>query len=124
MKKTILAFLLLCFIAVCNAQTWSLNAYQSAYKTKSYGEWSDWTEWFDCDIDITVSSRKISIYTQDPQYYAVIQLLSQEDNTWKWQCSDKNGTPCIIRFVIDTDGNQLYVDYSDAKLVYNIKLIQ
>lgn len=124
MKKTFLLTLLIAVSFTVSSQTWNLNASEYAYKVKNYGVWSGWTDWIDCDLLIQISPSYIVIHSNSRQAYAIKSLLSVNNSytLWKWQCVDYRSVPCIIRFKIDSDGNQIYIDYSDASWVYNVTM--
>ncbi len=121
MKKTL--FLILVILGLyfsAQAQAWRLNAYQYASKTNTAYGWTDWSDWIDTYVEIVVNPSYINIYSSSPQSYRVLQLLSVDNNTWKWQCVDYRNVYCIIRFKIDD--KQLYIEYTDARWVYNFTM--
>ena len=125
MKKYFIVGLFLVMAFTAKSQKWELNASEYAYKVMSYGSWTDWTDWIDCNVRITVSPQFIKIYSDSPQFYRVVGFKGKSVNTWKWYCCNAQGIYCNIRFKIDSEGeeqNQLYVDFSDAKWVYNVSM--
>jgi len=122
---------LLTFSTVSFGQVYKLKstAYTYMYKINDYS-WSGWDEWKETTVLITIdlNKQRITIYSQEMQVYDVAEnegehYDSDGDETLSLYCVDKNGITCRIRLVklISQGGrNQLYVDYSDMKWVYNV----
>ena len=105
-----------------NAQVWTLQAYQYAWKNNTIYGWTDWSNWVNTSVTILINSDYINIYSATPQSYRILQLLNIDytNNIYKWQCVDYRNIYCTIRFKIDD--NQLYIDYNDAMWVYNFRM--
>lgn len=105
------------------------TSYSSKYKVNDY-RWSDWAEWEESNVLITIDINKdrITIYSKLTQVYDIAENEGETfdndgDITLSLFCVDKDGLTCRIRLVklISQDGrNQLYVDYDDLKWVYNV----
>lgn len=117
------------FCSVSFAQALKLKAYKFTYKTKyDDGQWSDWAEWEDVNILITVENDRIKIYSKNTQTYDIIKTYDDSydkvgDKTSEWRCVNEDGLECNIRFMkrySQDDTNQLYVDFSNLTWVYNI----
>jgi hypothetical protein len=136
MNKTIklvclTAIVFLAFSTVSFGQVYKLKStsYSSKYKINDY-RWSDWGEWEETTVLITIDLNKdrITIYSKVTQVYDVAEnegetYDSDGDKTLSLYCVDKDGLTCRIRLVklISQGGrNQLYVDYKDMKWVYNV----
>jgi hypothetical protein len=132
MKKLFLSLIVLLLSFVSNAQSvLKVRTTHSCEKhTDYYGNWTDWSEWKEANILIVVDSQqdRITIYTETTQTFDIIEnegqsLSDKGDPTFNYYCVDENGTKCRIRIVKRTSGNQIYADYSNLILCFNIKNI-
>lgn len=123
--------ILLVFSMTSYGQVYKLKSSSLSIKTKINDyKWSDWSDWEEASILITIDVNKdrITIYSKETQIYDVAEnegesYDSDGDKTLSFYCVDKNGLTCRIRLIklISQDNrNQLYVDYSDMKWVYNV----
>jgi hypothetical protein len=126
MKKKIFALLvglIISFSAAC--QTVWFTAFQFAYK---YSNWSDWTPWYTCNIDLKLDfdTDQIVIYSQKIQVYQVYSYDGEgtdSDGGSQIQFSviDQDYDRGKIRLRIERNGNsQIYVDFSNVRWVYNV----
>jgi len=117
-----------------------MTSYGQVYKFKSTAlsmqtkineyRWSAWDAWEETSVLITVDINKerITIYSKEIQIYDIANYEGETtdndgDTTISFYCVDKDGKTCRIRLVkliSQDDTKQLYVDYSDARLVYNV----
>ena len=71
----------------------------------------------------------VSIYSETLQTFDIIQdegetLSDKGDPTLNYYCVDENGTKCRIRIVKRNDSTtQIYADYNNLILCYNVKRI-
>ena len=113
-----------------NAQ--SYKAFQSAYKTNSGYGWSNWSDWKTINVTIYMDTANdmISIYTDTAQIFKINSTYNN-GNAY----TDASGGSnikfsavrlsdyhrCDIRLRIETNGNsQIYVDYRDCMIVFNV----
>ena len=135
MNKTIklvclTAIVFLAFSTVSFGQVYKLKSTSFSYKYKINDyRWSDWDEWKEATVLITIDLNKdrITIYSKVTQVYDVAEnegeYDSDGDKTLSLYCVDKDGLTCGIRLVkLNSRGGkkQLYVDYKDMILVYNV----
>ena len=132
MKKALL--ILICLVGLCsfssNAQTQWYNSQSYAYKsTDYYGNWSSWSSWVDCNVNIkfNLSSDMIVIYSSKKQIYKITRFNGTKyDNDGGQQAYfkaiDQDGDRCTIRLRIESNGNsQIYVEFSNIMGVYNVR---
>jgi hypothetical protein len=130
MKKLFLSLIVLLLSFVSNAQ--SVLKIRTSHSCEKhidyYGNWTDWSEWKEANILIVVDSQKdrITIYTETTQIFDIIEnegesLSDKGDPTFNYYCVDENGAKCRIRIVKRTTLTQIYVDYSNLILCFNIK---
>lgn len=129
-KSAIFAVLVMFSIIELKAQTYKLQTYNFAFRSKnSYGVWSDWSKWESSDMLVVINQDKdrITIYSRKVQEYDIYDYEGEEDDryggtTISYRCVDDDGLRCGIRLRVQGDGSlQLYVDYNDAMWVYGIR---
>ena len=129
-KKFILLLLSLFIGASAYAQVIWYKAYSFAYHQKtSYGYWTDWTDWYSCNIDVKIDwdNDYIIIYSNTPQRYVVTGYEGQgKDSSGGTQAYfdviDQDYDRGAIRLRVETNGNsQLYVDFNNIGWVYNVR---
>ncbi|MBO5816492.1 MAG: hypothetical protein J6R26_00890 [Paludibacteraceae bacterium] len=132
MKKILFTLaLLLTFVGTISAEVLKMKATSVAYKYENeYGYWTDWTDWEECSILVVVDvdGDRITIYSSTPQEYDIYDSEYEESDgeggtIQTFHSVDKDGSRCDLRIRITKDGDvQLYVDYSDVMLVYNVEM--
>lgn len=132
MKKLFLSIIVLLFSFVSNAQNVLKlrTSHTSEKHTDYHGRWTDWSEWKEANILIVIDAQqeRITIYSETLQTFDIIQdegdsVSDSGDPTMNFYCVDENGTKCRIRIVKRTNATQIYVDYNNLMLCYNVKRI-
>jgi hypothetical protein len=132
MKKIFLSIILLLLSFVSNAQSiLKLRTSHSCEKhTDYYGNWTSWSNWKEANILIVIDGQqqRITIYTETLQTFDIIEdegesLSDKGDPTMNFFCIDENGTKCRIRIVKRTESTQIYADYNNLILCFNVKKI-
>ncbi len=133
MKKLFLSIILLLLSFVSNAQTiLKLRTSHTCEKhINYYGNWTDWSQWKEANILIVIDGQqeRITIYTETTQTFDIIENEGQStsdkgDPTLNYYCIDENGTRCRIRIIKRDDSTtQIYADYSNIILCFNIKKV-
>ena len=127
--KRLISTLILTLIAVTSfAQIQWYEATSFASKPQPYGSWSAW-EKSNVRMYINFSTVEIVIFSQTRQYYQVVDVMSPPyDATGdqvKFKVIDRNGYYGYVRLRVEYNGNsQLYVDFADLSIVYNIVKIE
>jgi hypothetical protein len=133
MKKLILAIVLsLASLCVSAQSILKVRAYSTSEKhIYSDGSWSEWAPWRDTNILIVIDAAKdrITIYSATTQTYDILtdegeSFSDRGDKTRTYMCVDENGTRCSIRFVKRTTTTQIYADFNNIILCYNITSIE
>ena len=99
-------------------------------KFKTDSKWEEWSDWEEVSVLIIMNTddERFTIYSKEKQVYDVAKDEGKEtdndgDDTWSFYCVNEDGTTCRVRLVKlnSQEGRlQLYVDFSDIKLVYNM----
>lgn len=99
-------------------------------KDEYTNKWSKWDEWKETNILITfdISSDRIKVFSKEEHVYDIIKYYPKSidndgDETLKFHCVDEEGIKCFVRLVKlnSQDGrNQLYIDFANIAIAYNI----
>lgn len=115
------------------------HSYSQTYKFKTSGfsvleknEKGKWGKWSDLDlvnilVSLDTNKNRIVIYSQIIQLFEITDYLAVEENetdiVYTFTCKDNNGDDCTLSIITrKTQGNrkQLYINYDDRIIVYNI----
>ena len=116
-------------VFAASAQKVWFSATSYAYKAgDGYGNWTEWTDWFACNVPICIdyTNDQIFIYSAEPQAYQVYgEGETYYDNGGGTQVEfpvfNSDGLFGTVRLRIESNGNaQLYVTFRDAMWVYNV----
>ena len=131
--KRIILFCAVFFASVAvHAQVHKYNTTGFSYKlyNETYGYWGEWSDWEYSNLLVVVDlgRERITVYTDERQEYAIYDVDedrydSDGDFCLSMSCVDQDGARCGVRLLYNSnsDGMQLYIDYSDIIIVYNIE---
>ena len=133
MTKTKL-YIILLFLGLGLQQSYSQN-----YKFKTSGfsvleknEKGKWGKWSDLDlvnilVSLDTNKDRIIIYSQAIQLFEIIDYQATEENdtdiVYSFTCKDNNGEDCTLSIITrkkQDNRKQLYVNYENRIIVYNI----
>lgn len=133
MTKTKL-YIILLFLSLGLQQSYSQN-----YKFKTSGfsvleknEKGKWGKWSDLDlvnilVSLDTNKDRIVIYSQIIQLFEIIDYQATEENdtdiVYSFTCKDNNGEDCTVSIITrkqQDNRKQLYVNYENRIIVYNI----
>jgi hypothetical protein len=133
MAKTKL-YIILLFFGLGLQQSYSQN-----YKFKTSGfsvleknEKGKWGKWSDLDlvnilVSLDTNKDRIVIYSQIIQLFEIIDYQTTEENdtdiVYSFTCKDNNGEDCTVSIITrkkQDNRKQLYVNYENRIIVYNI----
>jgi hypothetical protein len=136
MKNSWVKFLLFVGMLVLSTprlqgQVYKLKATNFTSKINVEGRgWNDWADWEDSDVLITMDMDKdrITIYSKEVQKYDIAEYEGKEtdddgDDIWSFFCINEDGVKCRVRLAklnSQNGRNQVYVDFSDLMIVYNV----
>ena len=114
-------------------------SYAQSYKFKTSGfsvleknEKGKWGKWSDLDlvnilVTLDTNKNRFVIYSQAIQLFEIIEYQPTEENetdiVHSFICKDNNGDDCTLSIITrKKQGNrkQLYINYDDQVIVYNI----
>ena len=115
------------------------QGYSQIYKFKTSGvsfleknEKGKWGKWSDLElVNVVVSldtdKSRIVIYSQIIQLFEIIEYQATEENdmdvVYSFTCKDNNGDDCTLSIITrkhQDNRKQLYVNYGNRIIVYNI----
>lgn len=139
MRKALIIFLLL-FGSI--SASFSQNKYvikarttDVAIKQFETNKWSEWSDWEKVNVLAIFDFEKgrITIYSQQTQIYDLAKDRGKStnedgDEIYSWLCVNEDGVQCILEYWkrLSENGdsyNQLYVNFSNIKFVYNFYTI-
>ena len=130
-----LVFVILFLFSMCCYAGDSIRYYETtsfSIKRIANGEWTDWSEWEDSGMIITMNITKdvVEILSPKAQIYKITEYddfyIDQEDGrNVNFSFEDQDGDKGTMRLRIEKNGNsQLYVEYANVMWVYNLIRIE
>lgn len=101
----------------------------SVLEKKENGKWGKWSDLDLVNILVTLDTNKnrIVIYSQVIQLFEIIEYQATEENetdiVYSFTCKDNNGDNCTLSIITrkkQDNRKQLYINYDDRIVVYNI----
>ena len=128
--KRLVSVILLFFSMCCYAED-NIRYYETtsfSYKKVVNGEWTDWSEWEESGMIITMNITKdvVEILSPKAQIYNITEnkglYFDQEDGrNVNFSFVDQDGGKGIMRLRIEKNGNsQMYIEYANVMWVYNL----
>ena len=128
--KRLVSVILLFFSIYCYAGD-SIRYYETtsfSMKKVVKGEWTDWSEWEDSGMIITMNLTKdvVEILSPKAQIYNITEnkglYFDQEDGrNVNFSFVDQEGYKGVIRLRIEKNSNsQMYIEYANVMWVYNL----
>ena len=115
------------------------QSYGQNYKFKTFGfsvleknERGKWGKWSDLKlvnllISLDTDKNRIVVYSQVIQLFDIIVYQPTEENdtdiVYSFTCKDNNGDDCTLSIITrknQDNRKQLYINYNDRIIVYNI----
>ncbi len=129
--KTIILLLFLGFgLQQCYSQTYKFSTSGfSVLERNDKGEWGKWSnlELSKMMVTLDTDKNRIVVYSQAIQVFEIIDYHPVEENetdlVYSFTCKDNNGEDCtlsIIKRKKQEDRKQLYINYGDKIILYNI----
>ncbi|MCX6210027.1 MAG: hypothetical protein NTZ59_11185 [Bacteroidetes bacterium] len=140
MQKQRLLLLFICFflgITVTFSQVQKFKTTKGAIKfySETLGKWKEWED-LENGVGILIvvdwTNERIKIFSKTNHVFDIIKYYDKKtdsdgDETISMQCVDQDGLKCNVRFLILNSQNgrkQIYIDYSDTTILYNIQNLE
>jgi len=134
MKTIRIHYIILLFLGLGLQQTYS-QSYQ--FKTSGFsvleknerGNWGDWSnlDLVNLSVILDTNKHRIVVYSQEIQLFSILDYIEREENdtdiVYSFVCKDNNGTECKLSIITRKKQDyrkQLYINYDDRIIVYNI----
>lgn len=127
MKRILLFFLMFFSLNFAQAEEMFYRAQYFAYKCVEEEHWTDWSDWQDSNVVISINNESavIQIYTEQEQRYIILDAEEEYVDAKKgtqvvFSVIDQDKDIGIIRFRIQKNGIvQLYVEFENIMWVYS-----
>ena len=122
MKKFILFFLVMITSLISFSQEIRFARANSVLLgSKNFKSEVTWGEAQDCDLLVKIEQSKVTIYSDRPQEYRVINTIEQQEDYSKWLMSDTRGVNCWFYMGVTEDGQYFVgIEYNDYVWFYLI----
>ncbi|HKX86443.1 MAG TPA: hypothetical protein VJL37_07210 [Flavobacterium sp.] len=133
MKSYIKIFLFVLFLGTAaQAQVYRFEVSAVSMSVKEKGKWSNFTPFKEAKIVASLNTKKnyIAVYSDIEQYFKIEKYYDKKIENGKevvgFDCADQYGEPCFIEIQTKKKENmsQLYINYNDRILVYNMKYVK
>jgi hypothetical protein len=133
--KFIVPFLLI-FLSVqgVSAQIYRFKADSfSLIEKNANGKWGKWTDFNQSPVAISLDGTKdrIVVHSQEIQIYTILaygeKVVEKGKETIPMKCADNSGGLCTILIVTkknEDNRKQIYINYDDVKIVYNVYVFE
>ncbi|TDO72910.1 hypothetical protein EV143_107216 [Flavobacterium chryseum] len=127
-------YIILFFLALGLQQTYA-QSYQ--FKTSGFsvleknerGKWGEWStlDLVNLSVILDTNKHRIVVYSQEIQLFMILNYIEREENdtdiTYSFLCKDNEGNECKLSIITRKKQDyrkQLYINYDDRIIVYNI----
>ena len=101
----------------------------SVLEKNERGSWGKWTDLDLVNLMVTLDTNKnrIVVYSQRIQLFKIMEYQPAEENdtdiVYSFTCTDNEGVSCTVSIITrkkQDNRKQLYINYEDRIIVYNI----
>ncbi|KQB37568.1 hypothetical protein [Flavobacterium aquidurense] len=132
--NSIRTYILLFFLTIGLQQTYS-QSYQfktSGFSVLEKNERGKWGEWSNLDlvnlsVILDTNKHRIVVYSQEIQLFRILDYIEREENdtdiVYSFMCKDNDGRDCKLSIITRKKQDyrkQLYINYDDHIILYNI----
>ncbi|WPO77305.1 hypothetical protein [Flavobacterium sp. KACC 22761] len=129
--RTSIVILFLIF-GLQKVQSQSYHFKTSGFSVLEKNERGKWGEWSDLDlvnlsVVLDTNKHRIVVYSQEIQLFNILDYIEREENdtdiTYSFMCKDNDGKECKLSIITRKKQDfrkQLYINYDDHIIVYNI----
>jgi hypothetical protein len=127
-------FIVLLFLGfgLQEVQSQSYQFKTSGFSVLEKNERGKWGEWSNLDlvnlsVILDTNKHRIVVYSQEIQLFNILDYIEREENdtdiVYSFMCKDNDGTQCKLSIITRKKQDyrkQLYINYDDHIIVYNI----
>ncbi|RED26421.1 hypothetical protein BD847_0339 [Flavobacterium cutihirudinis] len=129
--RTAILLLFLLF-GLQDAQSQSYHFKTSGFSVLEKNQKGKWGEWSNLDlvnlsVVLDTNKHRIVVYSQEIQLFSILDYIEREENetdiTYSFMCKDNDGRECKLSIITRKKQDyrkQLYINYDDHIIVYNI----
>ena len=126
--------LLLTFLGMgfhqCYSQTYKFST--SGLSVMQKDQKGNWGKWSDLNlvnilVKLDTDKNRIVVYSEAIQVFEIVDYIpleeSETDSVYSFTCKDNNGEDCTISIITrkkQDNRKQLYINYEDRIILYNI----
>ncbi|MBB4803160.1 hypothetical protein HNP37_003235 [Flavobacterium nitrogenifigens] len=101
----------------------------SVLQKNERGKWGEWSNLNLVNLSVVLDTNKhrIVVYSQEIQLFNILDYIEREENdtdiTYSFMCKDNDGRECKLSIITRKKQDfrkQLYINYDDHIIVYNI----
>lgn len=101
----------------------------SVLEKNEKGKWGNWSDLEQSKMMVSLDTNKnrIVIYSQIIQLFEILEYHpiaeNESDTVYSFSCKDNDGVDCTVSIIIrkkQDNRKQLYINYGDQIIVYNI----
>ena len=135
--NSIRTYIILLFLAFGLQQVQS-QSYQ--FKTSGFsvleknerGKWGDWSnlDLVNLSVILDTNKHRIVVYSQEIQLFNILSYIEREENdtdvVYSFMCKDNDGRECKLSIITRKKQEyrkQLYINYDDHIIVYNMSSV-
>lgn len=132
--NSIRPYILLLFLTfgLQQIQSQSYHFKTSGFSVLEKNERGKWGEWSNLDlvnlsVVLDTNKHRIVVYSQEIQLYNILDYIEREENdtdiVYSFICKDNDGKECKLSIITRKKQDyrkQLYINYDDHIIVYNI----
>ncbi|MGO4906426.1 hypothetical protein [Flavobacterium sp. W20_MBD1_R3] len=129
-KIVVILFFLVLGFQVSYGQSYRFKT--SGFSVLEKNERGSWGKWTDLDlvnlmVTLDTNKNRIVVYSQRIQLFKIMEYQPAEENdtdiVYSFTCTDNEGVSCTVSIITrkkQDNRKQLYINYEDRIIVYNI----
>ncbi|WP_026729154.1 hypothetical protein [Flavobacterium denitrificans] len=129
---SIIILLLFFGFGLQDVQSQSYNFKTSGFSVLEKNQKGKWGEWSNLDlvnlsVVLDTNKHRIVVYSQEIQLFNIFDYIEREENdtdiVYSFMCKDNDGKECKLSIITRKKQDyrkQLYINYDDHIIVYNI----
>lgn len=101
----------------------------SVLEKNDRGKWGEWSnlDLVNLSVILDTNKHRIVVYSQEIQLFNILDYIEREENdtdiVYSFMCKDNDGVACKLSIITRKKQDyrkQLYINYSDHIIVYNM----